>query len=199
MNIVSSALKIVNYPHPALRHKAVPIKGIDDRVRHLAAGMLDLMYEAKGLGLAAPQVGMPYQMFVCTLMGDKDVKEMEYVLLNPVIVERRGTMEGEEGCLSFPGMYRKVRRARTVKAQAYNLDGRILDIEVSDLASRIVQHETDHLDGTLFIDKLGPIGQLSSRGDLAAFEQEYRRAQRRGEIPADADIERVLTELEKLA
>ncbi len=199
MNIVTPALKIVNYPHPALRHKAVPIKGIDERVRHLASAMLDLMYEAKGLGLAAPQVGMPYQMFVCNLMGDKDIKEMEYVILNPVIVERRGTMEGEEGCLSFPGMYRKVRRARTVKARAYNLEGRILDIEVSDLQSRIIQHETDHLDGTLFIDKLGPIGQLASRGELAAFEQEYRKAQKRGEIPPDADIERVLTDLEQLA
>jgi peptide deformylase len=96
-------------------------------------------------------------------------------------------------------MYRKVRRARSVKAEAYNLEGKKLEIEVSDLQSRIIQHETDHLDGTLFIDKLGPIGQLASRGELAAFEQEYKKAQKRGEVPPDADIERVLTELEKLA
>lgn len=199
MEIVAPALKVVQYPHPSLRHKAVPITSIDDEVRRLAEAMLDLMYEHKGLGLAAPQVAWPFQMFVCNLAGDRDLKDFEYVFLNPVIVERQGTMEGEEGCLSFPGMYRKVRRARTVRAQAYNLKGELVEMTVSDLSARIWQHESDHLDGTLFIDKLGPIGQLASRGELHAFEQDYLKAQRRGEIAPNADLERLLSEREKNA
>lgn len=199
MQIVSAALKIVQYPHPSLRHKAVAITGIDDKIRRLAEAMLDLMYEAKGLGLAAPQVGMPYQMFVCNMAGDRENKELEYVFLNPVIVDRRGSMEGEEGCLSFPGMYRKVRRARTIRGQAYDLKGQLVEMEVAELPSRVWQHETDHLNGTLFIDKLGPVGQLASRGELAAFEQEYRKAQKKGEIAPDDELERLLREREKEA
>jgi peptide deformylase len=196
MEIVTSALKIVHYPHPALRHKARPLTGIDKKITTLAAAMLDLMYEHKGLGLAAPQVGVPFALFVCNLAGDPAVKDAEYVFLNPVITERKGSMEGEEGCLSFPGMYRKVRRARSIVGQAYNLQGELVTMEASELASRLWQHETDHLDGVLFIDKLGPVGQLASKGELAVFEHEYRKAQRKGEIPPDADIEKGLAEME---
>jgi peptide deformylase len=196
MEIVTSALKIVQYPHPALRHKARSLTGIDKKITTLAEAMLDLMYEHKGLGLAAPQVGVPFAMFVCNLAGDPAVKDAEYVFLNPVITERKGSMEGEEGCLSFPGMYRKVRRARSIVGQAYNLQGELVTMEASELVSRLWQHETDHLAGVLFIDKLGPVGQLASKGELAAFEHEYHKAQRKGEIPPDADIEKMLSELE---
>lgn len=197
MEIVSPPLKIVQYPHPSLRHKAAVLKQITADIIRLAEAMLDLMYEHKGLGLAGPQVGMPYQLFVTNYAGDAAVKEMEGVYINPVIIERKGSMEGDEGCLSFPGMYRKVRRARSIKAQAYNLKGELLELEVSELPSRIWQHETDHLQGELFIDKLGVLGQLGSRGDLYAFEQEHKKAQKRGELPSDAEIERRLKELEQ--
>jgi len=199
MEIVTSALKIVHYPHPALRHKTRPLTGIDKKITTLAAAMLDLMYEHKGLGLAAPQVGVPFAMFVCNVAGDPAVKDAEFVFLNPVIVERKGSMEGEEGCLSFPGLYRKVRRARSIVGQAYNLQGELVTMEASELASRLWQHETDHLDGILFIDKLGPVGQLASKGELAAFEQEYRKAQRKGELPSDEEIHKQLAQLELLA
>ena len=142
MEIVSTALKIVNYPHPSLRHKAVPVKFVDAKILHLAEAMIELMYEHKGLGLAAPQVGRPIAMFVCNLAGDREDKTGEHVFLNPVIVERRGSMEGEEGCLSFPGMYRKVRRARSVKAQAYNLKGELIEMEASDTAPWFVSSLT---------------------------------------------------------
>src|SRR5436309_12645596 len=114
MRIVMPTLTIVQYQHPALRHSAVPFPASTAETRKLAHAMLDLMYEHNGLGLAAPQVGRPYQMFVANYAADREKPELEGVYINPSILEKRGTVEGEEGCLSFPGLYRKVRRARTV-------------------------------------------------------------------------------------
>jgi peptide deformylase len=198
-------MKIVQYPHPALRHRARPLTAIDKKLRLYAGEMLQLMYEARGLGLAAPQVALPFQMFVMNPTADPEQRDKEMVLINPVVLERRGTIEGEEGCLSFPGLYQKIRRARSVKVQAYDLEGKELLIEVAgstpeeQLCSRLMQHEIDHLDGILFIDKMGPIAKLASRGSLKEFERDYRRAQQRGEIPPDADIEKMLNDLEREA
>lgn len=199
MTILPTPLKIVHYPHPSLRHKAVPLTGIDENVRTAARMMLDLMYESHGLGLAAPQVALPFQMFVCNYTGDPANKEAEGIYINPVILDKEGTMEGEEGCLSFPQLFQKVRRAKTVRVQTYSLEGQLLELKLSDLPARIWQHETDHLHGVLFIDKLGPIGRLAARGTLREFEYLYERAQKRGEIPPDAEIEKRLTELEGMA
>src|SRR5262245_39814632 len=104
-------MKIVRYPHPALRHKARPLTAIDKQVRLDAAQMLELMYESHGIGLATNQVFLPYQMFVLNPSADPNKREEEAVYINPVILERKGTIEGEEGCLSFPGLFQKVRRA----------------------------------------------------------------------------------------
>jgi peptide deformylase len=199
MEIVLPPLKIVKYPHPSLRHKARLMTGIDARVRRIAEEMLELMYAHRGLGLAAPQVGVPFQMFVCNYAGGRENKDTEAVYLNPVITERQGSVEAEEGCLSFPGLFQRVRRAKTVKALAYNLKGELLEVEVSDLAARIWQHETDHLHGDLYIDKFSEEGKLASRTSLEELEREYRDAQQKGEAPPDPEIERQLTELEKLA
>ncbi len=196
MNILSPPLKIVQYPHPALRHKAVPLKEIDEDVRRVAAAMLDLMYTHKGLGLAAPQVGLPFQMFVANFAGDPGQKEAEAVFLNPAILEKEGTQEDEEGCLSFPKLYQKVRRAKTVRVQAYNLKGEPIDLKATDLPSRILQHETDHLHGVLYIDKFGPIGKLAARSALREFEYQHKKAQEKGELPSDEEIKRRLKELE---
>jgi peptide deformylase len=199
MDILQSRLKIVQYPHPSLRHKAQPLKEINEKVRYVARAMLELMYEHHGLGLAAPQVGMPFRMFVANYAADPAQPELEGVYLNPVVAERRGTMEGEEGCLSFPKLYQNVRRAKTVRVQAYDLNGEPIDKEFSDLPARIWQHEIDHLDGVLFIDKLGPIGKLSARKALREFEYIYKKAQERGELPPDEEAERQLKELEAQA
>jgi peptide deformylase len=199
MDIVQPPLKIVQYPHPSLRHKGRPLTGIDARVHHIAAAMIELMYDHSGLGLAAPQVGLPYQMFVAN-EGNPEEGPKVGVYINPVVLEKKGgVVEAEEGCLSFPQLWVKVRRARTVAVQAYNLKGELIEMEVSDLPARVWQHEVDHLHGDLFIDKIGPIGKLASRGALSKFEREYRKAQERGEIPSDPEIEKRLTELEKLA
>lgn len=194
-------MKIVNYPHPSLRYPAVPVTHIDARLQTFAREMYDLMFEHRGLGLAAPQVGIPFQMIVLNLSGDPEKKDtveafLSSVFINPTILDRKGTIEDEEGCLSFPGLYQKVRRAKNVRVQAYNLKGEALEITANDLPSRAWQHEIDHLHGVLFIDKMGPVGKLASRTALKDFERDYAKAQEKGEIPADTEI---LKELAALA
>lgn len=191
-------MKIVQYPHPALRHVAKPLKAIDAEVRTVAMKMLELMYEAKGLGLAAPQVALPYQLLVMNFSGDPLQKEHECIAINPVIVEKKGgSIDGSEGCLSFPGLYQKVRRSKTVVVRAYDLEGKLYEMTCSELPARLWQHETDHLQGVLYIDKMGPLGKLSARGALREFEHKFRKAQDKGEVPTDADIEKMLKEIEE--
>src|SRR5581483_6707359 len=181
-------MKIVHYPHPALRHRAKPLLAIDKKL-HLQVGeMKDLMYEARGLALAATQVALPYQLLVMNVTGDSTKKECEEVLINPVMVEKKGIIEDEEGCLSFPGLYQNVRRAKTVKVQAYNLKGQLVEKVVHDLEARAWQHEIDHLNGVLFIDNMGPIARLAARSSVKNFEKEFRQAQERGDIPPNAEI-----------
>jgi len=190
-------MKIVQYPHPALRHVAKPLKEINAEIRQVAAQMLELMYEAKGLGLAAPQVALPYRLLVMNFAGDASQKDQECVAINPVIMEKKdGTIEGSEGCLSFPDLFQKVRRAKTVVVRAYDLEGKLYEMTTSELPSRIWQHEIDHLDGILYIDKMGPLGKLAARGTLREFEEKNRKAQEKGEIQSDADIEKLLQEIE---
>jgi len=192
-------MKIVRYPHPSLRYPARLLTDIDERVRTTARQMLDLMYESKGIGLAGNQVFYPYQLFVMNVKSDPQQRELEQVFINPVIIDRKGSVEGEEGCLSFPGLFQKVRRAKTVRMQAYNLDAQPIELftsdvhpEIQELTSRVLQHEIDHLHGVLFIDKMGAIAKLSSRSKLKELERDYRKAQGRGEIPSDAEIEKRL-------
>src|SRR5262245_7382835 len=180
-------MKIVQYPHPALRHASRPLTSIDKKVRLQAGAMLELMYAAHGLGLAANQVAWPFQLLVLNLTADPNQRDQERVYINPVILERKGSVEGEEGCLSFPGLFQKVRRAKTIKVQAYDLNGQPVEPEASDMLARVLQHEIDHLHGVLFIDKMGPIARLASRTSLREFEREYRKAQGKGELPSDAD------------
>jgi peptide deformylase len=189
-------MKIVQYPHPALRYVCRPLTAIDAKVRSAAAEMLELMYEAKGLGLAAPQVALPYRLIVLNLTGDRERRDQEGAYVNPVILERKASVEDEEGCLSFPGLYAKVRRAKSVKVQAYNLNGELVDVSASDLPARAWQHEIDHLDGVLFIDKMGTIAKLASRSSLKEFEREYRRSQERGELPADTVLQQAMAALD---
>jgi peptide deformylase len=192
-------MKIVHYPHPALRHPARPVTAVNKQLNLQIGEMMEAMYEAKGLGLAAPQVALPFQLLVMNISGDPTKKELEEVYLNPVIIERKGSIEDEEGCLSFPGLYQKVRRAKAVKIQAYNTRGELIEKVVSDLEARAWQHEIDHLNGVLFIDKMGLLAKLSARGSVKQFEREFRQAQERGQIPADLELEKFLAALEAQA
>jgi len=189
-------MKVVRYPHPALVHPTKPLTSIDKKVQLHVGHMIDTMYEAKGLGLAANQVALPFQLLVMNVTGDPELKDHEHVFINPVIVERSGTQEGDEGCLSFPELFQKIRRAKTVKVQAYNLKGEPITVVASDLEARCWQHEIDHLNGIVFIDKMGPLARLAARNAVKDFERQFRDAQKRGEIPPDTEIEKVLATLQ---
>lgn len=180
-------MKIVKYPHPALRVAARPVTAIDKDVQLAAGHMIDLMYQHEGLGLAATQVALDIQLLVMNFEGDPAKKEMEYVAINPVVVESKGTVNDREGCLSFPGLYQNVRRAKTVKVQAYNLKGELYEMTCTDLPSRVWQHEIDHLHGVLFIDKMGPLGKLASKKDLEKFIADFEQAKKKGDLPPDLE------------
>jgi peptide deformylase len=185
-------LSIVKYPHPVLRYVSRPVGQIDDELRAAVREMFDLMYEARGVGLAANQVALPFRFFVLNVTADPDQKDQELVFINPEIVKRHSSAEDEEGCLSIPGLYSKVRRARKVKVRAFDLSGEQIEFDADELFSKAIQHETDHLDGKLFIDHLGPLTRHSIKGKLREFELEFRKAQAAGECPDDAEIVRRL-------
>jgi peptide deformylase len=189
-------MKIVYYPHPALRYESKPLTAIDKTVQTYAAEMLNLMYEAKGLGLAANQVALPYQLLVMNPTADPNQKDRERVCINPVILEHKGWVEGEEGCLSFPGLFQKVRRFKTIRVHYYDLRGELVECVPADsLESRVLQHEIDHLHGELYIDKMGTIAKFNSRGAIKDLERHYRRAQEKGEISPDDVLEQELAAL----
>jgi peptide deformylase len=181
-------LQIVNYPHPALRYSSRPVTEIDDGLRATIEAMFDLMYSAKGVGLAANQVDLPFRFFVLNLTGDPEQKDKELVFINPEIVKRHSSVEDEEGCLSLPGVYAPVRRARRIRVRAYDLAGNLIEHDADELFSRAVQHEVDHLDGKLFIDHVDPLARHSLGDILRSFETKYRKAQQLGEIPPDEDL-----------
>lgn len=191
-------MRIVNYPHPTLRHKSKPLRKVDHELVNIVRGMFDLMYEHNGIGLAANQVDLPYRLFVLNLDSDPDQKEAEYVFINPEIVERKGMAEGEEGCLSFPELYAPVRRPEKVVMTAYNLSGQEIRYQLDGLFARAAQHELDHLDGILFVDRLTPAGRLEVKLALADFERAFEGDRDRGLIPADASMAARLAELEQL-
>jgi peptide deformylase len=178
-------LTILEYPHPALRQKCRPVASIDADVVRAANDMLELMYKHEGLGLAAPQVGLDQQLLVINFVGDPEAKEHEFVAINPVITELKGNLKDREGCLSFPNLYQDIRRAKSVTVQGYTLDGKPFEMTCSDLPARIWQHEIDHLNGTLFIDKMGPIARMSSKKDLDYFQSQFERRKKKGELPGD--------------
>jgi peptide deformylase len=159
--------------------------------------MFDLMYEHKGIGLAANQVDLPYRFFILNLEGDPAQAE-EFVLINPVISRRHGTSEGEEGCLSFPEIYAPVKRSEKIVISAYNLAGDEVNYELTGLIARAAQHEYDHLDGILFIDRLSPAALMSIKEALSDLESEFQGQRHRGAIPEDHQIATRLAELESL-
>jgi len=181
-------LQIVKYPHPALRYRSRPVTQIDADLRAAVQEMFGLMYAARGVGLAANQVALPYRFFILNVTAEPEQKDKELVFINPVIVKRHSSIEDDEGCLSLPGLYSKVRRARKIKVQAYNMEGELVEYEVEDLLSRAIQHEADHLDGKLFIDYLDSLALHPMKDKLREFEQQFRQAQEVGEYAGDDQI-----------
>ena len=164
-------MKIVTYPDPILMRKAAPIEEIDNKIYEIAQKMLDTMYDACGIGLAAPQIGLSKRLVVMDATGQKTG---ERVFINPQITEERGETIEEEGCLSFPDVMGKVKRSQYVTITAYNLEGKKLEIEVEGLLSRVWQHEIDHINGRLFIEMMTPASRIANQQKIKEFELAYQ-------------------------
>ena len=180
-------MPIIAYPHPTLRRKSKPVKRVDAELRAIIRGMFEQMYEAKGIGLAANQIDIPLRFFVINTEADP-AKGQERVYINPVISQPKGSAEAEEGCLSIPGLYGSVVRPKSVRINAYDLDGNEINEEVTGLLGRAVQHELDHLDGVMFFDRMNETGKLAVRDALEEFEIVFDSQRRTGGIPDDAKI-----------
>lgn len=189
-------MEIVQYPHPALRWKSKPVQEINADLRKVVAEMFELMYASKGIGLAANQVALPWRLFLINLTGDPAEKDEEFVFLNPEILRRKGTVEGEEGCLSFPGLYGPVRRAADIVVEAFDLNGEAFEFTLDDLGARAVQHEADHLDGVLFIDRMIDSARRTADPMITDFESRFRKLQAEGKTPGDDELKRQLADLE---
>jgi peptide deformylase len=146
-------LKVRKYGDPALRRRAARVDAVTPDIRKTIADMIDTMYDEVGLGLAAPQVGVSLRLMVVADEENRDVR----VLINPVITEHGGEIVAEEGCLSIPGIFAPVKRAEWVRLEAQDPDGKPVSLTARGLRARVFQHEMDHLDGVLFIDRLDAV------------------------------------------
>ena len=167
---------ILIHPDPRLRRIADPVPAVDATVRSLADDMLATMYEAPGIGLAAPQIGVMRRVFVMDASG-KDETPEPMVLLNPEIVAASDeTVVSEEGCLSIPDIYEDVTRAATIRLRWLGLDGRVHEREFGDRWAICAQHELDHLNGKLFIDYLSPVRRTMITARMRKLKREKARA-----------------------
>ena len=188
-------MEIIKYPHPTLRYQSKPLKRIDSALRETVAEMFQLMYEAQGIGLAANQVDLPYRLFVLNVHEER-LKDHEMVFINPVISRTKDPDEKEEGCLSLPGVYAQVRRPASIHVTALNLAGEPIEGEFGGLLARAIQHETDHLDGILFIDRLVDLTKKQLQDDLDRFQKKYDLNRTENNIPSDEIIFKRLAEME---
>ncbi|MBA2649504.1 MAG: peptide deformylase [Legionella sp.] len=164
--------KIIYLPDPRLRQVAKAIDVFDDALQELISDMFETMYNARGVGLAAPQIGISLQLSVIDVIGDKS---NQLVIINPEIVSSTGQKDFEEGCLSVPGAYDKVVRAEKVTVKALDRNGKPFEIQADGLLAECLQHEIDHLNGKLFIDLLSPLKRMMARKKL----DKYKRAKAR--------------------
>jgi len=180
-------LTICKYGDPVLRKKAVPVQEVTDEIRKLADEMLETMYKERGVGLAAEQVGHWEAICVIDIPPESDCNEqgerhnpdvkMPLVLINPKIISRsETTVEADEGCLSFPGIFAKIERAYEVNAEFLDRSGQEQTIHAKGLLARAVQHEIDHLDGILFIDRMSPVKRVTLSGKLKRLARETKRS-----------------------
>ena len=188
-------LNIVHFPYPTLRYESKPVTRVDAELKKMIAEMFELMYEANGVGLAANQVDLPLRFFVMNAAGKPDEGE-EYVFINPVISRPKGSDEKEEGCLSIAGIYAPVTRPAQVHISAYSLQGEELEANLDGLIARVVQHETDHLDGVLFVDRLSTTGFMEIEDMLLEMQNHYVGRLERGETADDATVMERLQEWE---
>jgi peptide deformylase len=163
------------YGDPVLRQKARPIESFDDALHELVVDMFDTMHAYRGVGLAANQVGVLQKVFVVEMARGEGEEPLRLALVNPTLSEATGSETGEEGCLSVPGIYEDVRRALKVRVQARDPEGEPVDFVAEGYLARVLQHEADHLEGVLFLDRLSPLRRQFLKRSLEALA--------RGELP----------------
>lgn len=164
--------KIIYLPDPRLRKVSADVTDFDDKLQTLIDDMFETMYEAQGVGLAAPQIGINLQLSVIDVVGDK---KNQLVIINPKVIEREGEEEFQEGCLSVPGAYDKVKRAKWVKVSALDRYGKPFEIEGDGLLGECLQHEIDHLNGKLFVDLLSPLKRNIARKKLEKYKRQEQK------------------------
>jgi len=160
-------LRILHYPDPVLAKKAEPITEINDDIRRLAADMAETMYAAPGVGLAAPQIGISQRLIVLDCAGKDDPPHL-IKAVNPEIIDAEGECFDEEGCLSVPGFFTRVKRKSGVRVRFLDLDGKAVEMEAEGLLAVAFQHEIDHLDGILFVDHLSSLKK-------SMFKKKYQK------------------------
>jgi peptide deformylase len=172
-------LTILEYPDPRLRTRAVPVDAVDGSLRDLIDDMLETMYAANGIGLAATQVDVHRRVLVADVSeGRNDPR----VFINPEILARDGKTASQEGCLSVPGYYDEIERAQTVRVRALGRNGKPFEVELDGMLAICIQHEVDHLDGKLFVDYLSEMKRQRVRKKL----EKDRRLRAEGRTPAPA-------------
>ena len=166
-------MELVYYPDPRLREVSKKVAQIDESLRAAVPEMFEIMYRARGIGLAGPQAGLGRRVIVANLSGDKEEKDQEQVFINPEILDRQGEKREEEGCLSLPGMAPLITRAEAVRVRYKDLDGKVHERDVEGLEAKLFQHEIDHLDGILLVDKMTAADKRQWAPLLRELEEEY--------------------------
>ena len=163
-------LRIILYPDPRLKKQSARVDVFDDALKQMASRMFELMREARGVGLAAPQVGHNIRLFVMNHTGKP---EDDRIYVNPVLSDATGEEEAEEGCLSLPGINIQVNRSFSLRMQAQAIDGSPIDEVGDDYVARVWQHETDHLNGVLLLDRMGPMAKIAHRKTIKELESKW--------------------------
>jgi peptide deformylase len=167
--------EILEYPDPRLREVGKPVRAVDEEIRQLVDDMAETMYAAPGVGLAAPQIGVPLRVFVIDIATEDEPSDLR-AFINPEIVALEGTQNWNEGCLSFPGVSEEIKRAERVKVRALDQKGKSFELEADGLLAVAIQHENDHLNGVLMIDKLSAL-KKRMMGKKLAKRQKGERAE----------------------
>lgn len=166
-----AARPIVIYGDQVLRQKAEPVEETSQETKDLVSDMIDTLRKAQGLGLAAPQIGESKRVFIVDLSAI-DINGSLMVFINPeILATGEEGVEMEEGCLSFPGLYQKIVRPRTVKVRATDLDGKEFEVEADGMTARAILHEFDHLEGVLFIDRMSHLARTMLKGRLRKLQK----------------------------
>jgi peptide deformylase len=163
-------LKIVHYPEPVLLTVGKPVEEFDENLKKLVSDMFETMYEAKGVGLAAPQIAVSQRLFVMDCSGGED-ESRRIALINPEIIHTEGEQYGDEGCLSFPGLYQKVERQMRTVVRYQDVEGNLQELDTTELEARCILHETDHCDGIVFLDRMSVLKRQLAKQKIKRLQK----------------------------